>query len=163
MEEIKFYSIPNTEKDIEHFLALFWGFHDFRIYEVHYYPAKDRIDLILEYDNQELKVLLRLEGSVQLHYSWQDFECDWMFGASLRLVGNKRFQWINSDEFDNCPELPDGLFWLMSDKINWTIVDDECKPRAFSFKEFHPSWIEQKKVESGEYEINEEAFQNLAE
>ncbi len=163
MEDIKFYSIPKTDKGINLFLDLFWGFHDFRIYEVHYYPAKDRIDLILEYDSRELKVLLRFEGTALLHYAWQDFECDWMYGAEIRLIDNKRFQWINSEEFNNRPDLPDGLFWIAADKITWTIVDEECKPKAFSFKELHPSWIKKRQVESGEYEINEEAFQNLTE
>ena len=158
MDEIKFYSVPKTAKGINLFLELFWGFHDFRIYQVHYYPEKDCIDLILEYDTDELKVLLRFEGAPHMNYVWQDFECDWMYGASIHLTEYNSFIWIANDYYNPKEPLPKEIFWLCGKQLTWTIVDNECKPRAFSFKEIHPGWIKKQEVESGEYEINESDY-----
>ncbi len=163
MNEIKFYSVPKTAKGINLFLDLFWGFHDFRIFEVHYYPEKDCIDLILEYDTDKLKVLLRFEDSPYMNFTWQDFKADWMFGASVFFDEYNRFVWLGTDEYNGKKELPEGVFWIKSKNLLWTIVDNEGKPRNFSFKELHPGWIKKREIESGEYEINESLYSGKAE
>lgn len=141
-DEIKFYSVPKTAKGINLFLELLWKFHDFRIYEVHYYPEKDCIDLIIEYDADDPKVLLRFEGTPFMNYAWQDFRSDWMFSASIHLTEQNSIIWIADEYFDYKEPLPKDIFWIRGERLTWTIVDDECKPRSFSFDELHPGWID---------------------
>lgn len=53
------YYIENTENDAQELLEMFWEFHDFRIQNINYSLEKDIVDLILEYDSEDLRVQLR--------------------------------------------------------------------------------------------------------
>ncbi len=124
------------------FLHMFWNFHDFRIVDVKYSGAKDLIEVLFEYDDKTLYILLRFEGNVQFYVAPVDFEADWIMCAALRSYDNQ-MQWINCEVNGNeSIESFKGTTFFQGDSLKWAIVDRDRKSIPVSDEFLHQQWRE---------------------
>ena len=107
-----FYFVEKNASSMKAFLKMFFEFHDFRVYAVNYNPANERIDIIMEYDNGEDKVLIRLEKDVDMNFCpTDDYAADWLYNCEVRL-----------DE-TNTNEPKGELFYLFMNEIPWSTAE----------------------------------------
>ncbi len=123
------YSIKKNAASVFEFLDMFWNFHDFRVFSIKYDASKNRIDLVLEYDSRTIRVLLRFEGCIDMNFCpAQDFEADWMFGATLCFDEINRFVWIADDECSTVDDLPRYITWIKGMELYYALVDKDDNP-----------------------------------
>ena len=146
-----------TEEELTELLDMFWGFHDFRIERVDYNAASDRIDLHLEYDTHEYRVLLRFMGNVSMNFlPVGDYAVDWLFGASLGIDSKHRIVWVGDD--DILPdERPDDVLWIAGDVLHYALLDDDGNPRALPEELLHQTWYDTD-LETGKKQSTDHEF-----
>lgn len=136
----EWYVVRSLDNSAEQFLHMFWEFHDFRIIKVNYEAEFDRVDVIFEYDDRELRLLLRFEGNVQMYVAPNDFEADWISGAAIFSKENQ-IRWMNceTDEL----EFVDGKYditFFQADRILWSIIDKKYNHLPIPDDFLHQKW-----------------------
>ncbi|MCC8139797.1 MAG: hypothetical protein LIO67_05800 [Lachnospiraceae bacterium] len=137
------YSVSTYDNSADDFLHMFGGFHDFRIIEVNYCGSKDSVDVLLEYDDRSLRILLRFEGYVQFYIAPVDeYEAEWIWGVSLHRYKNQ-IRWIN-DEWRGIETEPIGsekkITFFQGNTLIWAIVDKNGNPLPVTDDLLHPCW-----------------------
>lgn len=114
-----------TEEELADLLEMFWGFHDFRIEEIGYSAAEDRIDLQLEYDTHEFRVVLSFIGVAFMNFSaGYCYPADWLQGASLGLGAQGQIVWV-ADEGVDSKNLPKNVLWVSGLALNYAMLDSD--------------------------------------
>ena len=135
-----FYLVEKNASSMKAFLKMFFEFHDFRVYSVNYIPANERIDIIMEYDNGEDKVLVRLEKDVDMNFCpTDDYEADWLYNCEVCLDETNRFLFIAGDCGYSEFELSKYCIWAKGENLYWAILDKENKPIPISDNMLFPS------------------------
>ena len=119
-----------TESELAELLEMFWGFHDFRIEQIDYSAAEDRIDLRLEYDTHDIRILLRFAGGVYMNFRpGYCYPADWLQGASLGLRSQRQVVWVADDGID--PRgLPNDVLRISGFVFNYAMLDKEGRLTA---------------------------------
>ena len=151
-----------TEEELTDLLDMFWGFHDFRVERIEYSAAEDRIDLFLENDTHQYRVVLRFEGGAYLNF-WPGYyyPADWLQGASLGIGGRGRIVWAAYEGADLCNP-SNHVLWVSGDTFSCAMLDEDGLPiavpdnvvhqeyRGYDFelgkkveysKDFHPRYL----------------------
>ncbi len=149
--------VVTPEKDnAKDLLHMFWSFHDFRITEVNYSAEKDSVDVVFEYDDRKLRVLLRFEGNVQMYVAPVDFEADWIIDATLFTIENQ-LQWIQCSDDETDLIKSEGITYFRGDTIRWAIIDGTGNRLPVPDDMLHQRW-EVLNFETMEYEEEYHSF-----
>ncbi len=121
-----YYVVSTKDNSADHLLHMFWRFHDFRITDVNYSAINDTVDVLFEYDDKQLYVLLQFQGHVHFYVECVDFEADWMLGATLHKCSNNQLRWIkyeiDESDYDKTFEK---VTYFQGHTIKWAIVDKD--------------------------------------
>ena len=80
------YEVEKSEDGIINFMECNWYFHDFLIGQASYFPAKQMVELLMEYDTPNDNIILRFLKIKDFHFQTFDNPCDSMiFGSILKL------------------------------------------------------------------------------
>lgn len=119
-----------TESELAELLEMFWEFHDFRIEQIDYSAAEDRIDLRLEYDTHDIRVLLRFVDCAYMNFeSGRWYPADWLQGASLGLRSQGQIVWAADDGIDPL-NLPNNVLWISGFAFSYAMLDEQGRPTA---------------------------------
>lgn len=118
------YFISNTKEDCLELLKMFWDFHDFRVKEIDYRAALGQLDLLLEYDDRELNVILRFSDTVRMGLLPidDDYDNSWLSEGMLFIDEKENFVWNDGDGMlSEVPTLRGT--WIQSSKLQYAVVD----------------------------------------
>lgn len=126
------YEVDQSHQGMKDFMECNWSFHDFRIERVSFLPGKGYVELFLMYDTRKEGVLLRFLNPHGMNVDMDnDYEADWLFGASLIKEGNSLF-WIAADCIDGDNEyledLKKHMTWVQADALIWAVTDSYGSP-----------------------------------
>lgn len=118
------YFISNTKDDCQELMKMFWEFHDFRVKEINYRAALEQLDLLLEYDDRELNVILRFSDTVRMKLlpTDDDYDNNWIFDALLFIDKEGNFVWNDGNGIPADTETLIGT-WIQSAKLQYAVVD----------------------------------------
>ncbi len=134
------YVVRQHDDSIQNLLHMIWEFHDFRIIDVTYSAEKDTINVLFEYDDRTLRILLQFTGNVQMYIAPIDFEADWISGAALHII-NGQYQWINCEQEELEFIRPDEkITYFQGDSMRWAIVDKDGNRLPVSEEMLHQTW-----------------------
>lgn len=124
--------IVDSEDAAAKMAEMFWEFHDFRIAEVKYVSKKEQIDLLLEYDSDNLRILLRFEKDIAMNFIPEETPGnDWLSEASLRIIDYDKIVWIAGDCGDINPFKEQiNVFWIAGRRLIFAIVNENGKAIA---------------------------------
>ena len=124
------YYIENTEDDAQELLEMFWEFHDFRIQNINYNLEKDIIDLILEYDSDDLQVQLRFIHIYDFNFAPPgDYLADWLAGTILLITSSGAIMWISADDIEREDQVSKYDTWIKSKELHYAVIDEYGKPK----------------------------------
>lgn len=112
-----------TEEDLNSVYKMFWRFHYFRVQKIAYLPENEEIDLYLEYDSYDIGLLLKFIENVSMNFvPNDDYEADWLSGATIGLNAKKQIVWAADEDIDvkNLPSYP---LWIVGDKFKYALID----------------------------------------
>ena len=146
-----------TDDELNELLDMFWGFHDFKIEQVHYTSSINQIDLLMEYDTHEFSVLLRFIGNVSMNFiPIQDYEADWLMGSSFRRNNRGQIVWIASDDIDT-NDIPNDVLWIAGDNLRYVYLDEKRQSLKLPEDIVHQVW-HSLNFDSGKYEDTKKDF-----
>ncbi|MCD7893519.1 MAG: hypothetical protein LUG60_07440 [Erysipelotrichaceae bacterium] len=121
-----YYVVSSKDNSADQLLHMLWGFRDFRITGVKYSAINNTIDVLFEYDNRQLYVLLQFQGHVHFYVECVDFEDDWVYDATLHEYKNNQLRWIKCEvdesEYNKTVE---GVTYFQGNTIKWAIVNKD--------------------------------------
>lgn len=118
------YSASFRDGSAQSMWHMFWEFHDFRVVSISYYGSKDIVDLVLEYDDGILAVLLRFAGDVSMGRLRRDYEADWISGATIHEF-NGQIQWTCCEAYEFKPDDTFGnVTFARENGLIWAVLDE---------------------------------------
>lgn len=122
------YFINNTNDDCLELTKMFWDFHDFRVKNIDYNAALEQLDLLLEYDDRELNVVLRFSDTVRMRLLPMDDDYDnsWLSEGFLTIDKKGNFVWTDGDDSPSDTAILRGTF-IQSAKLQYAVVDGSGK------------------------------------
>ena len=153
----RYWLIAETESELNELLDMFWSFHDFRIENVDYAAAPDRIDLLLEYDTHEFRVLLRFIGNVRMNFlPVNDYPVDWLTDSQLGKDKKGQVIWAGAEGID-VNALPSDVLWIAGDILHYALLDENGQAKKLPKDLVQQVWHELN-YDTGEYEDIEKGF-----
>ncbi len=118
------YFISNTKDDCLELMKMFWKFHDFRVREIDYHANQEQLDLLLEYDDKELNVVLRFSDTVRMRLlpTDDDYDNSWIFDGLLFIDEEGSFVWNDGNGIPADTGTLRGT-WIQSVKLQYAVVD----------------------------------------
>ncbi len=154
----KYWLCAESEAELNEFSDMFWGFHDFRIERIEYSAAADRIDVLLEYDTHDIRILLRLLGSVAMNFvPGQDYAANWLMGASMGIGATGQIVWVGADDAVDIKAPPADALWVSGNKLHYALLGDDGRPREIPEEILHQERHALNYI-TGEYDITEKDF-----
>ena len=118
--------IADSEKAAKELLEMFWKFHDFRIAQIQYDAKDERIDLLLEYDTDNLFVMLRFEHDIAMNFIPTDSpDNDWLSDSEIRIVEYDKIMWIAGYIGEDRNPLQENIdvLWIMGRRLMFAVVN----------------------------------------
>lgn len=123
MSNQNWYKVEPLQSDLKELEDMFWSFHDFRISDIHYIPQTDTLDILFEYDDHNLLVLLRFIGKICMNLLYSDdYETDWISGSTLYIDKNNQIVWVY-DEIKDESEISADTMYIKSNRLHYAIVN----------------------------------------
>lgn len=119
------YKVIKDENYCKSFLEIFCDLHDYRITNINYDFAQNRIDVYFEYDSREEGAILRFINPLSLNINTDvDYETDWLSGCTVRILKNGSFLWYACDEEIADEELSKfKVHWIKAEQIRFAYVN----------------------------------------
>lgn len=153
----KYWLQAATEDELHELHEMFCGFHDFRIERIDYSAAPDRIDLQLEYDTHDIRILLRFIGNVSMNFiPTDDFGADWLIGATLGIGAENRIIWAAHEDIP-LTNLPSSVLWISGNSLQYALLDEDGQTKELPEELIHQTWHELN-YKTGKYEDTEKVF-----
>ncbi len=152
------YFISKEKDDCLELLRMFWDFHDFRVKEIFYRASLEQFDLLLEYDDRKLNVVLRFYDTVRMNLLPMDDDYDnsWICEGAIFIDEKGYFVWNDGDGTPNENGELRGT-WIKSAKFQYAVVDENGNTIEIPKRIVKQVWKEYN-YSTGKYEKTTETF-----